>query len=353
LSNRTAKSMLVVAVALGCAGCGGASQSGSQGSGLTAIGAGLKGPAGLRASVYATGLPTVATLTFDARGRLWATAAGLTGHAGDGVYLIAAPDARPRRVISGLNDPIGLLWYRGSLLVASVGRVDAFSGLRDGHFAHRRTVLVGPVARAENNNLVTTPDGRLLMGISATCDHCRPASAYDGAIVSLRPDGSGLRLYAGRIRAPYGLALIPATGGLLVTMNQRDDLGAATPGDWLAIVRAGQSWGFPGCYGQGGAVCAGVPKPLAVVDPHAAIGSVVVATGQLGPGVGTSALVTEWQSAKLLRVALTGSGSGVGASATELVLGLRNPLGLVLAPDGSLLVGDWGTGTIYRIARAG
>ena len=65
-------------------------------------------------------------------------------------------------------------------------------------------------------------------------------------------------------------------------MNQRDDLGAKTPGDWLALVRQGQDWGFPGCYGQGGAACAGVPKPVAVLDPHAAAGGVAVLTSELG-----------------------------------------------------------------------
>ena len=37
---------------------------------------------------------------------------------------------------------------------------------------------------------------------------------------------------------------------LLVTMNQRDDLGDQTPGDVLAVVQVGQAWGFPDCYGE-------------------------------------------------------------------------------------------------------
>jgi glucose/arabinose dehydrogenase len=32
--------------------------------------------------------------------------------------------------------------------------------------------------------------------------------------------------------------------------------------------------------------------------------------------------------------------------------GIPNPLAVALAPDGSLLVGDWDSGTIYRITRA-
>jgi glucose/arabinose dehydrogenase len=339
-------------VVLALAGCGSTAATGGHPSALRPIGAGLRGPAGLKATVYATGLPTVATLAFDSRSRLWAAAAGLSNHRRDGVYLIARPGARPLRVIAGLDDPLGLLWQGGTLYVASVGRVDAFSGLRGAHFTHRREIVVGPVAHGENNDLVPAPGGRLLLGITATCDHCRPKSRYSGSIVSFRTDGRGLRLYAARIRAPFGLTYYPGTSDLFVTMNQRDDLGARTPGDWLAVVRQGQSWGFPQCYGQGGAVCAGVPKPVAVLDPHAAAGSVVIVSG-LGPAVGTStALVSQWNVAKVQKVALRRTGSSYRGSVTPFLTGLENPLALVLAPDRSLLVGDWGTGRIYRIAPA-
>jgi glucose/arabinose dehydrogenase len=80
------------------------------------------------------------------------------------------------------------------------------------------------------------------MGISAACDHCRSRSRWSGTIVSFRPDGSGVRLFASGIRAPFGMTLYPGTADLFVTMNQRDDLGARTPGDWLGVVRPGDDW---------------------------------------------------------------------------------------------------------------
>jgi glucose/arabinose dehydrogenase len=320
---------------------------------LVSIGAGLQGPAGLSASVYARGLPTVATFTFDSSGRLWAAAAGLDDHPHDGVYLIARPGARPVRVLAGLNDPLGLVWYRGRLYVSSVGRVTAYSGFTGSRFADRTTVLRGPVAGGENNDLVIAPDGRLVMGITAPCDHCRPKAKYAGSIVSFRPDGHDLRVYAARIRAPIGLAYFPGTSDLFATINQRGDLGARTPGDWLAVVAPGTNWRFPECYGQAGAVCAGVPRPLAVLDPHAAVGSVVILTGQLGPAVGTAALVSEWNTAKVVRVGLIRRGTGFTGTTSVWLKGLRNPLALVSGPAGSVLVGDWATGIIYRISARG
>jgi glucose/arabinose dehydrogenase len=333
------------------AGCGSAGKA-HQTQALVAIGAGLKGPAGLKATVYAKGPATTTAFTFDAQGRLWLTAAGLSTHGYDGVYMIARQGASALKVVTGLNDPLGLAWYQNRLYVASVGRVDAFGGFNGRRFTQHTKILSGPLAGGENNLLVMASNGRFVMGVSAACDHCTPTSRWSGSIVSFRPDGSDLRLYASRIRAPFGFAYFPGTSDLFVTMNQRDDLGAATPGDWLSLVREGQQWGFPGCYGQAGAVCAGVPQPTAVLDKHGAAGGVVIVNGQLGASIATSAIVPEWNVAKVQRVALQSSGSSYQASVTPFLTGIANPLAIALAPDRSLLVGDWATGTIYRISAS-
>ena len=87
-------------------------------------------------------------------------------------------------------------------------------------------------------------------------------------------------------------------------MNQRNDLGAATPGDWLALVSARARLGVSACYGQAVRPAPGVPKPVAVLDKHAAVSGVAIVTGQLGPTVGTAALVAEWTLGKVQQVAL-------------------------------------------------
>jgi glucose/arabinose dehydrogenase len=202
----------------------------------------------------------------------------------------------------------------------------------------------------EYNELARSPDGRLMMGISAPCDHCEPASRWAAAVVSFLPDGSDLRIEASGIRAPVGLAYYPGRSDLFVTMNQRDDLGARTPGDWLALVRTGQAWGFPGCYGQGGASCAGVPRPTAVLDKHAAVSGVAIVNGQLGPRLANSAIVAEWTLGKVQRVALKNVGGTYVGAVSPFLTGVKNPVPVQLTPDGALLVGDWATGTVYRIS---
>lgn len=330
------------------AGCGSGAAT-NHTPALAAIGAGLHGPAGLKAAVYAQGPATTAAFAFDPQGRLWLTAAGLETHPRDGVYVIPRPGGQALKVVSGLQDPLGLAWYRGRLYVASVGRVDAFGGFDGRRFTEHSKILTGPVAGGENNLLAMAPDGRFVMGVTASCDHCTPVSKWSGAIVTFRPNGSELRVYASRIRAPFGLAYFPGTSDLFASMNQRDDLGMRTPGDWLALVREGQDWRFPGCYGQGGAACAGVPRPVAELGRHAAAGGVVIVTGQLGATVGTAALIPEWQTGTVQKVALRKAGSSYQGSVAPLLSGIHNPLAIALADDRSLLVGDWADGTIYSI----
>jgi hypothetical protein len=94
-----------------------------------------------------------------------------------------------------------------------------------------------------------------------------------------------------------------------------------------------------------------VPAVLATLGKHAAAGGVTIATGQLGPSVGTAALVPEWELGTVQRVALTGSGSRLADAAPSTILrGFRNPLPALATTRGSLYVGDWATGKIYRIA---
>ena len=162
-----------------------------------------------------------------------------------------------------LHTPLGLVWDDGTLYVASLAGSSRTRTSRAPTFGSHRTVLALPAGVGEVNGLALSSDGRLYLGVSAPCDACDPGTEDAAAVVSVLPDGTDLHVVASHIRAPVGLAFLPGSDDLFVTMNQRDDLGDATPGDWLAVVRDGQDWGFPDCYGQGGAVCGGVPSPVA------------------------------------------------------------------------------------------
>ena len=213
-------------------------------------------------------------------------------------------------------------------------------------------MLTLPAGVGESNGLALSPEGRIVLGISSPCDSCTPTLPYSAAVVSFLPDGTDLQVVASGIRAPIGLTYMPGTSDLFVSMNQRDDLGDATPGDWLGVVSTGQDWGFPDCYGQGGDACAGTPSPVAELDQHAAVSGVAITTGQLGAAIGTSAFVAEWSTGSVKRVELSADGSSYSGTTSTFITGLTNPVPLVTTPSGSLLVGDWSTGTIYEISAA-
>jgi glucose/arabinose dehydrogenase len=63
-------------------------------------------------------------------------------------------------------------------------------------------------------------------------------------------------------------------------------------------------------------------------------------------------MVAEWAKGVVLRVALTAQGDTYRGTAMPFLTGLTNPVPVATAPDGTLLVGDWGTGTVYRVAPA-
>jgi glycine betaine/choline ABC-type transport system substrate-binding protein len=55
------------------------------------IGAGLRGPSELIATVYAKGLKHASALTADARGRVWVATAAASDKGKDAIYLITRP----------------------------------------------------------------------------------------------------------------------------------------------------------------------------------------------------------------------------------------------------------------------
>jgi glucose/arabinose dehydrogenase len=149
-------------------------------------------------------------------------------------------------------------------------------------------------------------------------------------------------------------------GRLLVSEHGRDDLGLHSPPDELNVVnpRGSARWyGFPGCWGQGGAPCRGAVAPLARLAPHSAPGAVVVARrfGRWGP----SAFVTRFGSTfrenptggDVVRVSLARLGRRRTAPVQRFATGFghQEPLGAALGPGGALYVSLWKSGRIVRL----
>jgi hypothetical protein len=146
-----------------------------------AIGAGLTGPSGLVATVAATGLEHVAALTTDASGRVWASTAAAADDGTDAVFLLPTDGSAPVAAITGLHTPLGLQWVDDTLLVASKDVVEAYSGFDGTAFAEHHVALTLPDGVGESNGMARSADGRIVLGISAPCDHCTPTSPYSAS----------------------------------------------------------------------------------------------------------------------------------------------------------------------------
>ena len=92
------------------------------------------------------------------------------------------------------------------------------------------------------------------------------------------------------------------------------------------------------------------------MEQRSSANGLVFYTGSMFPAEYTNDLfIAQWGShlrdtgRKIVRVELEREGESYRAEVSDFALGVDRPLDVAQAPDGSLLVADYGSGTIYRI----
>ena len=316
--------------------------------GAAATVSGIQVPPGFRVATFARGLSQPTAMAFGPDGRIY-----VTESAGK-LVAIRRGTRKPAVLARGLRTPLGLAWRGSTLFVSEQGRLERFrlSGRR---LVGRHVLVKGlPFGEHQQDNVVVGPDGRLDWGSGSTCDACREHSPRSAAILSLRPDGSDLRVVARGLRNPYGLAFQPGTGRLYASVNGQDKLGTDAdpePAEMVVAVKRGAFYGWPRCWPNARTLrlsgrCSGVRAPVAYLEPHASADGVAFWRGDL--------YVAEWGQylshrfgRRLVRVHLR---PGRRAQVTSFASGFVHPLALLAGRQGGLLVADWGRGVVYRIA---
>jgi glucose/arabinose dehydrogenase len=292
----------------------------------------IRVPDGYRAEVYARGLTQPTALAWGPKGRLYAAQ-------NDGRVVVVRPrNRRPRTYADGFDVPLGLVWFRGSLYVSDQGTL-----YRDGE-----PLVTGlPYGLHQQDNVVPGPDGRLYLGSGSTCNACAEADPRSAAILSVRPDGSDLRVVATGLRNPYGL--LWHGGTLYASVNGRDDLGEWNPAEMIVEVREGADYGWPRCWPDWRSKrlagdCRGVREPLAYLEPHSSADGMAFWRGAL--------YVAEWgeydDDLHGRRVVSVDVETG---RVRRFADGFAHPLALAVDRWGALLVADWERGVVYRIRR--
>jgi glucose/arabinose dehydrogenase len=319
--------------------------------------AGIGVPAGFSAYVYARGLGSATAMAFGPDGRLYVVSSG------GGLTVVPSPGAGPLLALSGLPTPLGIAWRGDNLYVSVRGGVRAYH-LGNGALSGGGLVVGGlPVLRHQNDWILPMPNGDFLLGVGSTCDVCNERDARSASVLRFHSDWSYAGVVVRGARNPYGLALRASTGDAYVTINGQDNLGAQ-PADHMLRVTDGEDAGWPRCWpafpdGSLHGNCAGVAPPVAVFAPHSSADGIVFQDGaEFGADYVDNAFVTEWGAnvggpvgRRVLRVVLSGSDTGEHGTVTDFATGFSHPLAITEAPDGGLLVADYGTGQITEIFR--
>ncbi len=339
----------------------------------------MRAPQGVSVSVVAAGLRQPRFMTFDTAGNL--LVADQTGS----VYRYPTANgalqptaAAPAPILSGLNTPSSLALYQAAdgvyLYVGETDRISRYRYTPDGLPSGRETVVSLPSGAGHfTRTVVFGPDGKMYVSVGSSCNICQEQDERRAAILRYNPDGSGYERFAWGLRNAVGLAFQPGTGGLWATVNERDNQGNDIPPDLVTIVGQGQDFGWPRCLPPNatpqtpGADCSNVTPPTVAIGAHAAPLGLAFYTGSQFPTpYQGNALVAQHGSwnrqppaePKLLRIRFEG-GQAVGAE--DFVTGWQFPngqrwgrvAGVIVAPDGSLIVSDDQAGVLYRVAYSG
>ena len=321
---------------------------------------GIQVPPGFRVETFARGLSQPTAMAYGPDGRIYVTES--TGR----VVAVTRGTTHPVVLVRGLRTALGLVWRGSTLFVSEQGRLEHFV-LSGGRLGGRHVIVKGiPFGEHQQDNVVVGADGRLYWGSGSTCDACRERSPRSAAILSLRPDGSDLRVVARGLRNPYGLAVQPSTGRLYASVNGQDKLGSDSdpePAEMVVALKRGAFYGWPRCWPNAQMLrlsghCAGVKPPVAYLEPHASADGVAFYTGRSFPAAYRGNLfVAEWGQylshrfgRRVVRVQLR---PGHIARVTPFASGFAHQLALLVDRRGGLLVADWGRGVVYRIQAAG
>ncbi len=232
-------------------------------------------------------------------------------------------------------------------------------------------------------DLAFSPDGSKLfvsVGSASNVDDpdTHPREFHRANILEFTPEGKFIKVYASGIRNPVGIAINPTTGQLWCSVNERDMLGDNLVPDYITSVKEDGFYGWPWYYmgdhqdprlaGKHPELKDKVTVPDVLLQPHNASLELTFYEGKEFPrqykGDIFAAEHGSWNKAvragyEVIRVPLNhGRSDGVYE---DFLTGFvtpdggvwGRPVGVAVAPDGSLMVTDDGSKSIWRVTYTG
>lgn len=290
---------------------------------------------------------------------------------------------------NGLNQPFGLLLLNGYLYVANTNSVVRFPFKpgQDKITDTAQKIVDLPAGssfksnRHWTRNLIANAKGtKIYIAVGSSSNIAENGIEEEllrANILEMNPDGSELRVYASGLRNPVGIDWAPGTSVLWTSVNERDELGDDLVPDYLTSVKEGGFYGWPYSY-WGKHIDPRIKEPkLELVNKsivpdvnlgaHTASLGLLFYTGKSFPkkfqGGAFIAQHGSWNRSVLsgYQVAFVpftnGKPSGkmepfltgfIADLESEKVYG--RPVGLAVLADGSLLVTDDASNTIWRVS---
>jgi glucose/arabinose dehydrogenase len=291
--------------------------------------------------------------------------------------------AQEREVfVDGMRRPFGIAFREDYVYVGNMNelvrfRYDPKTSKRLGEKEH---LLDLPSGGHDTRSLAFSADGKhLFVAVGSASNIDTGEDPRRAAVTICDPDGKNARLYATGLRNPVGLALQPVTGEVWTSVNERDELGDDLPPDYFTSLKDDGFYGWPYSY-IGDNVDPRVKQehpelvkraiiPDVLLGPHVAPLQFAFYTGKQFPErYRGGAFVAEhgsWNRATRsgYQVAFVAFKDGKPSGDPEpFMTGLvpdpsksevyGRPVGVTMAPDGSLLVSDDGAAVVYRISAA-
>lgn len=209
-------------------------------------------PAGFSLTIFAKDLGGVRDLELTAGGTLLASIPAK----GEIVAVVDknndSKSEEVRTIISGLQRPHGLAFYKDKLFVAAETSVSRYSWNEANLQAtlEKKLFDLPKGGRHFSRTIAFDKDGKMFVSIGSSCDVCNENHPFLAAVIVSDADGASPRLFAKGLRNAVFITAHPESGELWGTEMGRDFLGDNLPPDEINIIKDGRDYGWPLCYGN-------------------------------------------------------------------------------------------------------
>lgn len=327
-------------------------------------------PHGFSISFFAENVPGARSMVLSPDGTLF------VGTRGKGnVYAVFDYDKDNKAdevkiIASGLNMPNGIAFKDGSLYVAEVHRILRYDDIKNNMNNPIPIVLNDELPKDVHHGwryIGLGPDNNLYLQIGAPCNICNPEYPY-ATIMRMNIDGKNLEAYSYGIRNSVGFDWHPETKELWFTDNGRDWMGEDIPPDELNRANVkGLHFGFPYCHGIdiqdpsfNSKNCDEFIPSEVELGPHVAALGMKFYTGNMFPSEYKHKIFIaehgSWNRKEKIgyRITLVDPEKKTYETFADGWLqdekDLGRPVDILIMPDGSILISDDKSGSIYRIS---